>query len=295
MQSKVFSAARASTRTRSRPGVARKRRRRPSALDFGDAGDLSAAIGTGFAALVAACLGAWALAFTLPSRAVRELALPIEEVVLLDEDDVERRGGWPGDSEEKRAEKARRASRRPLDFKDPRFAASGVPTKEGEAALSAPPGSTDPSGALVPSSGSPAGSSPAGPSALAVAAALELKTSADGSGAEGDSPDAAATEEAARRKPFPGEEIPFSELVLAPTPQPRSSKRPIADEDPDEMAVDAAREAEIAALREQLSKAQEDADRLRASRGRLSRAPRGCGWRTTPRRRRRRCGRARRR
>ena len=244
----------------------------PSALDFGDAGDFSAAIGTGFAALVAACLGAWALAFTLPSRAVRELALPIEEVVLLDEDDVERRGGWPGDSEEKRAEKARRASRRPLDFKDPRFAAEGG---RPEAALSAPPGSTDPSGALVPSSGSPTGSSPAGPSALAVAAALELKTSADGSGAEGDSPDAAATEAAARRKPFPGEEIPFSELVLAPTPQPRSSKRPIADEDPDEMAVDAAREAEIAALREQLSKAQEDADRLRASRGRLSRRAEG--------------------
>ena len=64
-------------------------------LDYGDAGGFSAAIGTGFAALVAACLGAWALAFTLPSRAVRERARPIEAGVLLDEDDGERGGGWP--------------------------------------------------------------------------------------------------------------------------------------------------------------------------------------------------------
>ena len=79
-------------------------------LDYGDAGGFSAAIGTGFAALVAACLGAWALAFTLPSRAVRELALPIEEVVLLDEDDVERRGDGPGTP--RRRGRRRRGARR---------------------------------------------------------------------------------------------------------------------------------------------------------------------------------------
>ena len=203
----------------------------------------------GFAFVAAACLGSWAIVFSVPNSLIKRLTAPVTHIALVDEDLVEPNEAWAEEAAAKAAVVAATVETEMISALETVNASTDTAAVEGAAeTTTATTPATIASAAL-------ASTSAATVPDTSTSASIPPTTDPTADAPESDASDMAL------------DDVEASTVGRAIRTGIRKVWRPETDVEEDQAIVK--RDSEITKLREELSKIQATADRLRSSRNRL--------------------------